>query len=198
MRKGILSRQLERLVLWQAAIVLLAVLATPVTGQAKCYIGAYIEQDPVVAGDIALFKINLLLALPYGEPDSPEDINRLTAKLFREGVVCLAYRLKDDPYMNIIVNEAGVWRPMVLPADLPADFSMRPWLVRDTSHSRQVLKSKSRITLSSSQGGTSVENTYHWGDRSPWDESHAYAHPGWTGCYGDVLRQNPPSGGRLL
>ena len=75
MRKEKLSRQLEQLVPWQAAIVLLAVLATPATGQAKCYIGAYIEQDPIVAGDIALFErlvgkehSSYMRYLGYGEP----------------------------------------------------------------------------------------------------------------------------------
>ncbi len=75
MRREKLSRQLEQLVPWQAAIVLLAVLATPATGQGKCYIGAYIEQDPVVAGDIALFErlvgkehSSYMRYLGYGEP----------------------------------------------------------------------------------------------------------------------------------
>jgi len=75
MRRKKLSRQLEQLVPWQAAIVLLAVLAMPATGQGKCYIGAYIEQDPVVAGDIALFErlvgkehSSYMRYLGYGEP----------------------------------------------------------------------------------------------------------------------------------
>ena len=34
-------------------------------------------------------------------------------------MVCLMYKLKDDPYMNIIVNEGGVWRPMTTPTDFP-------------------------------------------------------------------------------
>jgi len=75
MQREKLSRQLEQLVPWQTAVVLLAVLATPATGQAKCFIGAYIEQDPVVAGDIALFErlvgkehSSYMHYLGYGEP----------------------------------------------------------------------------------------------------------------------------------
>ncbi len=55
--------------------MVLSLLATPVTGQAQSYIGAYIEQDPVVAGDIALFErlvgkehSSYMRYLGYGEP----------------------------------------------------------------------------------------------------------------------------------
>ncbi len=60
---------------WPAAVMVLSLLATPATGQARCYIGAYIEQDPVVAGDIALFErlvgkehSSYMRYLGYGEP----------------------------------------------------------------------------------------------------------------------------------
>ncbi len=69
---------------------------------------------------IGVFKIAFLpLSLPRDAPKTPKDINRLTTRLLREGMVCLVYRLKDEPYMNIIVNEAGVWRAMTTPADFP-------------------------------------------------------------------------------
>jgi len=75
MRKEILSGHIERLVLWQAIVVILVLLAPPATGQARCLIGAYIKQDPVVAGDIALFErlvgrkhSSYMRYLGYGEP----------------------------------------------------------------------------------------------------------------------------------
>ncbi len=75
MRKRILSEHLERLWLWPAAVIVLSLLATPATGQAKCFIGAYIEQDPIAAGDIARFErlvgkkhSSYMRYLGYGEP----------------------------------------------------------------------------------------------------------------------------------
>ncbi len=75
MRKGILSGHLERLRRWPAAVMVLSLLATVAPVQAKCYIGAYIEQDPIVAGDIALFErlvgkehSSYMRYLGYGEP----------------------------------------------------------------------------------------------------------------------------------
>ncbi len=73
---------------------------------------------------IGVFKIAFLpLSLPLDAPKTPKDINRLTTTLLREGMVCLMYKLKDDPYMNIIVNEAGVWCPMITLDGFPADFA---------------------------------------------------------------------------
>ncbi len=75
MLKKPLLQQLKRLVLWHVAIVGLSVLGTVVPAQAKCYIGAYIEQDPVAAGDITLFEqltgkkhSSYMRYLGYGEP----------------------------------------------------------------------------------------------------------------------------------
>jgi len=68
---------------------------------------------------ISVFKIFLALSLPPDAPKPLEDINRLTTRLLREGMVCLVYRLKDEPYVNIIVNENGVWRPMTEPDGFP-------------------------------------------------------------------------------
>jgi len=75
MRKGILSGHLERLRPWPAAVMVLSLLATVAPVQGKCYIGAYIEQDPIVAGDIALFErlvgkehSSYMRYLGYGEP----------------------------------------------------------------------------------------------------------------------------------
>ena len=75
MRKGILSGHLERLRPWPTAVMVLSLLGTVAPVQAKCYIGAYIEQDPIVAGDIALFErlvgkehSSYMRYLGYGEP----------------------------------------------------------------------------------------------------------------------------------
>jgi len=75
MRKGILSGHLERLRRWPTAVMVLSLLGTVAPVQAQCYIGAYIEQDPVVAGDITLFERlvgkkhgSYMRYLGYGEP----------------------------------------------------------------------------------------------------------------------------------
>ena len=78
---------------------------------------------------IGVLKIWIAIVLPPEKVDtgmvnylgSDNVVSRLTAKLFREGVVCLRYKLQGKPYVNIIMKEDGVWRPMVVPADLPAD-----------------------------------------------------------------------------
>ncbi len=75
MRRKKLSGHLERLRPWPAAVMVLSLLLTVAPAQAKCYIGAYIEQDPVVAGDIELFERlvgkehgSYMRYLGYGEP----------------------------------------------------------------------------------------------------------------------------------
>ena len=83
--------------------------------------GVHIYRPPISG-----FKMLLPLFLLCETPNTPKDINRLTTRLLREGVVCLSYRLKGKRCMNIIVNEGGVWRAMLAPdalsGDLPGDY----------------------------------------------------------------------------
>jgi hypothetical protein len=68
---------------------------------------------------IGIFKIWMAIIVPSRKADDQQALNRLTAKVLREGVVCLRYKLRGRPYINIITKEAEVWRPMVLPDDFP-------------------------------------------------------------------------------
>ncbi len=75
MRKRIRSAHIQQLGLWSAAVIVLGLPMAVAPVQAECFIGAYIEQDPIVAGDITRFErlvgkkhSSYMRYLGYGEP----------------------------------------------------------------------------------------------------------------------------------